>query len=656
MGMLAARLLQTPTPPRDIRGDLPVPVEDVVMRALARKPEARFSSAAAMVAALRSASGIGNAEPQRPATPVGGMPAMGDTIRAPAVATPLPPPPVQPTPPSNPPYVRPAEPTMPVTRPSVRPVPQPALALPSDIPAQAPRAQAASKKGPNTLMVILGALAFVVVVGCIGIFALAATQSDGPVVPPTAVVENGVGGGVAALLEEGDAALAEEGGIEDAIASYEEALEQAPGDPAALEKLALAYSARADWPSVEEYANLLIDAGASSERQVALGYALLADALASQGDVVTAAREAAEAVRIAPDLALGHAVQSNLESAAAAATNDPAAMDVALDTLGRAEDTLGADPPLLQALTRNALGYTFAQEYLLSGDEAYFDQSEASYEQAIDLQPALGAFHANLGYLYSAAGEFSDARDSFDEALDLDPRLTMAQSGIGWSYYQEGDVAEAEAAFDKAMALDGEHFDAYYGKGRIAYDAASDPGTYAEAAALLRQAAERNPRSAEVQTYLGEALLFQGFYSEDEAAKDETYSDAEAAYRRAIELNDHYAFPRSGLGWILQYQEHYEESIAAFEEAMAIDDSTDEVHNGMAWSLYNLGRHEEAEASFRAAIERDSDNNYASAHYGLGSTLEALGRVEEARAEYEAALAINPDYSDAQEALDALGA
>jgi serine/threonine protein kinase/tetratricopeptide (TPR) repeat protein len=653
MGMLAARLLQTPTPPRDVRGDLPVAVEDVVMRALARKPEARFPSAATMVSALRAASGIGNAEPQRPATPVAGMPAMGDTIRAPAVATPLPPAPVQPTPPSNPPYVRPADPTLPVTRPSVGATPQPALALPADIPAQAPQAQAALKKGPNTFVVIAVALGLVMVLSCVGIFVIASSESDTPpVAGPTTVVDSGIG----ALLEEGDAALAEEGGIEDAIASYQEALAEAPGDPAAIEKLALVHSARADWASVEEYANLLIDAGASSERQVALGYALLADALASQGDVVSAAREAAEAVRIAPDLALGHAVQSNLQSAAAAARGDAAAMDAALDTLGLAEDTLGADPPLLQALTHNALGYTFAQEYLLSGNQDYFEQSEASYEEAIDLQPALALFPANLGYLYSAAGDFGEARDQFDEALDLDPRLTTAQSGIGWSYYQEGDTAEAEAAFDKAMALDGGHFDAYYGKGRIAYDAANDLEAYGAAAALLRQAAERNPRSAEVQAYLGESLLFQGFQTEDGAAKSEAYAAAEAAYRKAIELNDSYAFPRSGLGWILQYQERYEESVAAFEEAMALDDSTDEVHNGMAWSLYNLGRYDEAEASFRAAIERDSDNNYASAHYGLGSTLEALGRIDEARAAYEAALAINPDYSDAQEALDSLGA
>src|SRR5690606_30445731 len=42
MAMLAARLLQSPQPPRTYRGDLPMAVEDVIMRALARRPEARY--------------------------------------------------------------------------------------------------------------------------------------------------------------------------------------------------------------------------------------------------------------------------------------------------------------------------------------------------------------------------------------------------------------------------------------------------------------------------------------------------------------------------------------------------------------------------------------------------------------------------------------
>src|SRR5258706_1831529 len=77
MGMLIARLQYAPRPPREYRGDLPMSVEDVIMRALARKPEARYPTAGALVAALLSAAGLRTqpiASLQPPVSPPQGTP------------------------------------------------------------------------------------------------------------------------------------------------------------------------------------------------------------------------------------------------------------------------------------------------------------------------------------------------------------------------------------------------------------------------------------------------------------------------------------------------------------------------------------------------------------------------------------------------------
>jgi tetratricopeptide (TPR) repeat protein len=634
MGMLAARLLQAPTPPRDIRGDLPIAVEDVVMRALARKPEARYHSAAQMVAALRAAAGIGTSEPQRPATPLGGSPAIGATIKVPALA-----------PPPTPPYVRPAAQPA-VAAPSAAPPPQPALTLPAA--AAAPPVKA--RNGVKTVLIIAAVLALVMVVGCVSLVMLVSPSASDPQNVRTAVAE----GNFTAALGNGDNSL-ENGDVEEALGYYEEALGLKPGHPDAVEKLALAYNARADYARGEEYANQLIDAAASSDAQVALGYALLADSYLSRGDPVAAAAEAEKAVAADPQQPLAQAIHSNVLAARALAVKNSAEMDQALDALGLAEDNLAGAPPLVEALTHSALGFTFAQEYLLSGGENYLAQSERSYQQAVELFPDLPLFHANLAALRSAAGDYEAARDGYAEALDADPSFAPAQSGIGWSYYQEGESERAAEAFDAAIALDGALFDGYYGKGRLAFDAADTPEAYAEAAKILRQAADLNPRSAEARAYLGEALLFQGFQGEAGPDQEAAYADAEQAYREALAHDDRSAFAQAGLGWIFQYQERYEDSVEAFTAALALDGANEESHNGLAWSLYNLARYDEAEQSFRAAIERDTDDSYASARYGLGRTLEQLRRTDEARAAYEEALAINPDYQDAREALDALG-
>lgn len=83
MAMMAARLVQEPRPIHEARGDLPLRLEEVVMRALARDPSARFGSAHEMVLALRMAADIAGATgAQRPITPRAGVTAADDVTLA----------------------------------------------------------------------------------------------------------------------------------------------------------------------------------------------------------------------------------------------------------------------------------------------------------------------------------------------------------------------------------------------------------------------------------------------------------------------------------------------------------------------------------------------------------------------------------------------
>src|SRR5262245_31305469 len=102
MGMLIARLQYAPRPPREYRGDLPMPVEDVIMRALARRSEARYATDGALVQALKGAAGLGGqftATARPPVSPPQGTPrppvspsqGFQAPISPPAGATPPPP-------------------------------------------------------------------------------------------------------------------------------------------------------------------------------------------------------------------------------------------------------------------------------------------------------------------------------------------------------------------------------------------------------------------------------------------------------------------------------------------------------------------------------------------------------------------------------------
>ncbi|MEI7644159.1 MAG: tetratricopeptide repeat protein [Chloroflexales bacterium] len=649
MAMLAARLLQAPTPPRDVRGDLPSAVEDVVMRSLARKPEARFASSAEMVAALRVAAGIGVApQAQPPLTPVGGVPAIGATIVA-GVPQPTPPPYVRPQMPTPPPqaYVAPAQ-TVPqrgTPASGLSPLPStPAPILSPGVPVAKPK---------TGLFIGVGAAALVLVIAVVGGLAFLGrpTPRPGPGPGTTATATSvavSTDPALARLIQQSDASLAASD-IDTAIAGYRQVLVTSPGNIAALSGIAIADNMRANWSKAEQSANVLVNAALSDDHAAALGLTLLADAIASQGGLDEAAELIQQALSLDSGLTLAHGIHSNIMAVQALNANDTAGMDAALSEADKAVDGLSKASKPIQALTYNAIAVTLSQDYALSKRDSSLTESKTNYQKAIDLQPKLAIFHTNLGYLFSSASDYDQARAKFQQALTLDPSYAGAQVGIGWSYYRQSQSDKANAAFDAAILLDPATSDAYFGKGRIAYD----DKDYAAAIAQFQSAAERNARDALVYAWIGETYLFSGFRNTNTDGQKQDYQQAEAAYRKALTINSHYAFAATGLGWILQYQEKYAESVAEFQQALEIDDSNDETHNGMAWSLFNLGKYAEAEPEFRRAITIKPD--YVSAHYGLGRTLEKLGRNDEARAEYKRALELDPSYTNAQTALDQIG-
>lgn len=87
-GTALARLHRDPVPPRRLRPDIPVSVEAVVMRAMARDPDHRFADATAMRRALQAAGG----DPSQ-ASAVASAAAAASTDERPAVRSTMAPPP-----------------------------------------------------------------------------------------------------------------------------------------------------------------------------------------------------------------------------------------------------------------------------------------------------------------------------------------------------------------------------------------------------------------------------------------------------------------------------------------------------------------------------------------------------------------------------------
>ena len=235
-------------------------------------------------------------------------------------------------------------------------------------------------------------------------------------------------------------------------------------------------------------------------------------------------------------------------------------------------------------------------------------------------------------------------------------------------------------------------------------------GDYERAEALLLEAAEAQPRSAEVLRQLGGVFLARGRplnaavalkkaealepldepsrftlvmsyvalgrrgWARPELARlveaapanplypywvarldydDGQYATAVTGLRRALELDPGFMRAHDNLGLCYEALGRFDEAVRSWEEAIRLNDGQ---KTKSPWPSLNLGlmltrldRLDEAEARFREALRCDS--RFAQAHYQLGITLEKKGRAGEAVAELEEAARLDPAYAEAQYAL-----
>ncbi|PDW03169.1 protein kinase domain-containing protein [Candidatus Viridilinea mediisalina] len=630
MAMLSARLMEQPIPLRAVRSDMTPDVEDVVMRALARNPDARYPNAMALVEALRSAAGIGTDELPRGATPATGSAMVDATIKIPA-----------PTPPPTPPYVRPSPPP-PAAAPqqAVRPAPYPQPPTPPPAPPPTTR--------PRNLAVIVGVLGVI----CLGLIGIIAAFFFWPaeVAPPQTALVNGADPRMLEVLKSADQLLGDPNdGLSAAYRSYQNLAAEFDDHPQILERWAMAAAARGDWATTQGLSERISTMAESSDEQAALGYALLATAFTNQGNLTHAEEEAEQALAYGENLALTYAVWARLRSERALMLGDTEILEQALVRLDQAVDLLGNEHPLQRALTHSALAATFANAYRIGSDVSYFEQSAEQYEAAMDLLPSAGFFQLELAQLYVDASEPDEARALYEDARRRDAEVSHhALVGLGWLAFSAGEDDRAADYFAQAIAANPAWYEGYFGQARLHVvhnniDAAIEH---------LNAALERNPYSSLVYAWRGEAYFWKGFDSEG-AQANQYFERSVEDFTQALEHDPLNSFAAAGLGWSLQSLERYEASVAAFDQALALASWRDDAHSGRGWSLYNLGRYQEAEAAFREALALyDGEAQY---QINLGLTLEQLGRRDEARSAYAAALELDANNAEAQELLAALG-
>ena len=108
------------------------------------------------------------------------------------------------------------------------------------------------------------------------------------------------------------------------------------------------------------------------------------------------------------------------------------------------------------------------------------------------------------------------------------------------------------------------------------------------------------------------------------------------------------------LGWTLSFEGHYEEAIEECKKAIAIDPDFGNPYNDIGAYLINLGKPDEAIPWLEKAMQARRYEAYHYPHCNLGRVYLAKGMLKKALEEFEKALVIEPNYTFARQAAEAI--
>jgi tetratricopeptide (TPR) repeat protein len=239
------------------------------------------------------------------------------------------------------------------------------------------------------------------------------------------------------------------------------------------------------------------------------------------------------------------------------------------------------------------------------------------------------------------AATWSDSLTLWRHAAAVTDRNYVAYENLAQAQRERGQLDEAEANYRQALAMAAGPSAAY---AAIIHNSLGmvleRGGRSGEARDHFAEAARLDPRFAEAQTNLANALAGAGAFAE-----------AVPHYRVAIELQPEYTEPRVGLGAALLREGNAADAAAQYREALRLDPRLAEAHNGLGGALATAGKTDEAMAEYQEALRLKP---LPSAHLNIALLLIKKGDVAEARRHLETALSIDPNYAPASQALSYL--
>ena len=308
----------------------------------------------------------------------------------------------------------------------------------------------------------------------------------------------------------------------------------------------------------------------------------------------------------------------------------PANLDQAVNAL---ESSIHTDPRF--ALGFAELGEAYRLKYVTEVNPKWMDEALANCQKAAQLDDHIPAVFVTLGRLHDSTGKHDLAVQEFRQALQLNARDADALSGVAHAYENAGRIEDAEANFKKAAALRSDSWVSYNDLG-LFYDRQNK---YPESIAALKKAIELTPDNAQVYLNLGAVYVDTG--------DPKLAAEAEQNLKKSIELTPSYP-AYANLGQLYYSEKRYAESAAMTEKALQRNDNNYLVWNNLVNAYEWLNQKPKAAAARQRVIELAEkaiklNPQDATAQAKLASIYAKQNMSEKASAHVQTALALAPD-------------
>jgi tetratricopeptide (TPR) repeat protein len=269
-------------------------------------------------------------------------------------------------------------------------------------------------------------------------------------------------------------------------------------------------------------------------------------------------------------------------------------------------------------------------------DKRDLDGAITAFRKAVHLKKDFALGHYGLGKALNAKGKLDEAIAAYREAIQAKNNYPEAYTNLGLALLANKDRDGAIDAFRKALRFKKDFPEAHIAHSNLGL-ALCHKEDLDGCIDHLREAIRCKPDWAEVHMVhysLGVALHRKG-----------NVDGAIAAWREAIRLKKDYADARNNLGAALKHKGLLDEAITEFRQIIQFKKDHAEAHSNLGGALAAKGLPDEAIAEFQEAIRLKQ--NYPNAHYNLGNVQKSKGQLDEAIAAYREAIRLNKDYPEA---------